>query len=394
MNDVKIFCTAKAELDIEQMIPFQGKFKSLSKENYRRLKNILLEEGIAAAITIWKDKGKNFMLDGHQRREALVRMRAEGIKVPKIPVNFTVCKDAKEARRKVLALASTYGEVEASFLKDFSSSAGFNIDDLKDRFQFPDFDLNAFTRSLGASALNEGAEKQLVRKAVKHIVKKGDLWLLGKHRLLCGDSRESESYKTLLKNEKPAICLTDPPYGIGFKYLSHDDRDKEKNAELVESVFKNITVPKIWTPGLQNLSRDLGKFGETKVLVWFKKFSSMGNGLGGSSTWEPIFVVGNPTVKKLANDVLEILIAKEDFEGEKLVKAHPCPKPVQLIGQLIQAFTNTGNLVLDPFIGSGSTLIAAERLGRRAFGIEIEPAYCDLVIARWEQETKQKAKKA
>lgn len=148
---VSVCCTGSDALGIEEFVPFQGAFKSLSDKNYKRFKTQLLEIGIAAASTVWKKDGKNYLLDGNQRLETLIRMQEEGYEIPKIPVNYTECADEMDARRKVMALASTYGEVSESSLKDFADLAGLDMASAEIRFNFPEVDLSALVNGEVAS---------------------------------------------------------------------------------------------------------------------------------------------------------------------------------------------------------------------------------------------------
>lgn len=203
----------------------------------------------------------------------------------------------------------------------------------------------------------------------------GDLWILGEHRLFCGDCTTVEAADAVGAAECAAI-VTDPPYGIGYDYAEHDDSDNAANAQLVADAFNLGPEVRIWTPGANNLARDLNRFGPTKVLCWSKRFAAAGNGLGGASTWEPVLVVGKPPAQ---------------LEGESLRKFHSCPKPVGLYQHLLDALTKRGQAIFEPFSGSGTTLIACERSGRKARAIEISPAYVDVAILRWQQVTGQDA---
>lgn len=237
-----------------------------------------------------------------------------------------------------------------------------------------------------------GAPKEkIIPVPKKPKTKVGGFFALGEHRLLCADSTVAKNMARLTAGSRPVAVVTDPPYGIGYKYRSHDDSSNDANSKLVEAVFGLLPYPKIWTPGLQNLKRDLDRFGKTKVVVWNKKFSAAGSGLGGASTWEPIFVI-DPKTKHLENDVLTFPTDREDVGGESLRALHPCPKPVALFEHLLRSFTKKKDVVVDPFAGSGTVMIAAEGLGRRAFCVEMDPGYCDVIIQRWEQLTGKKVK--
>ena len=209
----------------------------------------------------------------------------------------------------------------------------------------------------------------------------GDLIEIGEHRLLCGDSTNPEHIDKLMNGKKADLVLTDPPYGIGYEYDKHKDNDNDANAQLVSDVFSLHQCGKVWTPGLMNLSRDISRFGETKVAVWYKKFAAAGNGVGGASTWEPILILDPPN-KKLNNDVIELMIEKEELYGKSLREFHSCPKPVKLYGQLVESFSHLGNLIFEPFCGSGTTMIASHQMKRICYGMEISENYCQVIVDR------------
>lgn len=206
----------------------------------------------------------------------------------------------------------------------------------------------------------------------------GDLWVMGGHRLLCGDSTKAEDVERVSDGSK-CDTLTDPPYGIGYEYIGHADT-KEGNPALWDSVFELAPGAKVWTPGLMNLSRELSKHKDARVLVWHKGFAQAGNGLGGASTWEPVLCLG-VTGARLPNDYLHFGTDREPG----LRDAHPCPKPVALYSHLMEHLMGRG--IYEPFSGSGTTIIAAEQLGRRCFAIEIEPLYVDVAVRRWQKLT-------
>ena len=217
------------------------------------------------------------------------------------------------------------------------------------------------------------------------IVQLGDTWIFGDndHILVCGDSRDKSIWP------ETGVVITDPPYGINFEYAKHKDTPDE-NAKLVSDVFSNARGGLVWTPGLMNIGRELLRYPDAKIAVWYKKFSNAGNGLGGANTWEPI-LIHQPPCKKLNNDVLTVQTDRVSVNETPLNDLHPCPKPVQLYVELIEAFSRKN--VIDPFCGSGTTLIAAEKTGRKCYGIEIDPRYCDVIINRYIQATGKTVKK-
>jgi hypothetical protein len=250
----------------------------------------------------------------------------------------------------------------------------------RDMLAFDDKELAGLMRGLEP---DEIVEDDAPAPPAEPITQPGDLIILGQHRLLCGDSTKREDVKLVLGG---AACdtFTDPPYGIGYEYGDHDDSSSEENEKLVRAALGNAPGSQVYTPGLMNLGREMAHHKACRILVWHKGFAQSGNGLGGAGTWEPVVCAG---VKggRLPNDYLGFSTDREPGLREK----HSCPKPVKLFAHLIEHLSGAG--VFDPFLGSGTTLIAAEQLGRRCCGIEISPAYCDVIVQRWENLTGQEA---
>lgn len=229
---------------------------------------------------------------------------------------------------------------------------------------------------------DEVVEDEVPEVTENPVSKLGEVYQLGRHRLMCGDATKIEDVEKLMDGKKADIIITDPPYGIGYEYNEHDDSDNEANANLVSDVFNLHSCGKVWTCGLHNLARDISRFGKTKIAVWYKKFAMAGSGLGGASTWEPIIIL-NPSVKKLKNDVIETMTDRETIGNKSLRELHSCPKPVSLCAELVSSFTYKENIVLEPFCGSGSTLIACEQTNRTCYGMELDPRYCDVIRKRY-----------
>jgi len=180
----------------------------------------------------------------------------------------------------------------------------------------------------------------------------------------------------VMGGERASTLVSDPPYGIGYKYDTHDDSSNQQNQELIMRAWELGPEAKVWTCGLMNLVRDLAWNPSAKVLCWHKGFAQAGNGLGGASTWEPVLVVG---VKggTLPNDYLHF--GTDRIEG--LRDLHSCPKPFALFGHLIEHLA--GEVIYEPFSGSGTTIIACENLGRRCRAVEISPAYVAVALQRF-----------
>ena len=242
-------------------------------------------------------------------------------------------------------------------------------------------------------------------------VQLGQVWKLGRNRLFCGDALAPGQLETLLAGEKVDHLLTDPPYGVGFQStLAGRGRRKEPIAnDAVEGFedFLALALPALKAAlkpgGIVHLFAGGGgpepvlakamlamaeHFSLLNVLVWDKL--DPGLGWRWRRSWEAILEasLGKPAVWNGGTGKRNVLrFPKAIPQSDQ----HPTPKPVPLLEELIRACSPTQGLVLDPFAGSGSTLIAAERTGRTCLAVELEPRYCDITLARWESLTQGRA---
>jgi DNA modification methylase len=256
----------------------------------------------------------------------------------------------------------------------------------------------------------------------------GDLWQLGKHRLLCGDSLVSENYERLMNGAKADLVITDPPYNVvidghasGLGKVHHREfamASGEMSAgEFTEFLGKAMALSMLvsqpgslayyfmdWRHMRQILAAGLVVYGEPKNLcVWAKNNGGMGSFY--RSAHELIFLFKNGEASHRNNVQLGKFgryrtnvwnypsantFSRSGPEGD-LLALHPTPKPVALIADAIKDSTRRGALILDPFLGSGTAVIAAERAGRVCYGLELDPIYVDAVIRRWQRRTKREA---
>lgn len=147
-------------LSVDDLTPFQGGLKDLSDANYARLKKQIVDLDFSEAISVWEDGDKKYILNGHQRLKALQKMAAEGYEIPLIPVALIDAKDYKQAKKKVLALASQFGEMTAESLHQFMLESEIPFDEL-DTFRFPEVSMDSFADQLGAESEGEEDPKGL-----------------------------------------------------------------------------------------------------------------------------------------------------------------------------------------------------------------------------------------
>lgn len=259
-------------------------------------------------------------------------------------------------------------------------------------------------------APDEVKEDEVPEPPVNPITKSGDLWILGEHRLLCGDSTKSEDVERLMNGEKADVVFTDPPYGVNIQ------GSKNGRLTMIAGDLTQTAIPFSFDLAVTIATKDDARLyfcgGEVNLylyqklfekhcrqlprhLIWKKNgFTMKPNGY--HNQYEIIFhgyKSGGGSLEKwygarteeAASDVWQISRdSSSDYE-------HPTQKPVALPARAIGNSCPPSGLVFEPFGGSGSTFLAAEQLKRRCFGLEISPAYCDVIVSRWEKLTGRKA---
>jgi DNA modification methylase len=243
----------------------------------------------------------------------------------------------------------------------------------------------------------------------------GDLWILGKHRLFCGDSTEPQSYEKAIGKNKVDLCLTDPPYGLGAQSVGSEKNAYDVYVDTQDSL-KDLAAK--WVPlAIEHSETLVFSCGVTNqwfypqpdwVICWF--FHGHLGSPWGFSCWQPFLCYGrDPSMKKNRGrrpDGFDLHINSQSFGCNRCrpdavysnISAnakdinHPCPKPLALWAWMLERLKfDRKKHILDPFAGSGTTILAAEKAGFGAIGIEMSPAYCDIIIKRWESATGRKA---
>ena len=244
------------------------------------------------------------------------------------------------------------------------------------------------------------------------VTKPGDVWLLGRHRVVCGDSTQSDVVAQSLDGGVPFIMVTDPPYGVNYdpewKHESGLHRTLTPRTGRVENDHRADWTPAyklfpggvayVWCHPLrlsvvaENLEQS--QLGSRALLVWRKPAFVIGRGhyhWQHEVCWYAVLAGTNAQWCGGHDQSTVWDISRKDGSAQT---EHSTQKPVECMARPIRNHGGAADDVYDPFMGSGTTLIAAEQLGRRCFGIELSPAYCDVIIQRWEQLTRGKARRA
>lgn len=250
--------------------------------------------------------------------------------------------------------------------------------------------------------------------------KPGDIYRLGEHRLMCGDSAKKEDWEKLMGDDRADMVFTDPPYGVAIgdknkvlnqlqqtkrvlDNIANDTLGEEELYNLLKSAFANVkamcksdavyyvTSPQVGSMGMMMMMRDAG-LPVRHILIWVKSSATFSMGrLDYDYKHEPIFYTWGEKHHNYRGGENRTTIW--EYDKTRKCDVHPTMKPVKLVANAIMDGSQRGDIVLDAFGGSGTTLIAAEQLGRRARLMEIDPHYVDVIISRWEAETGQKAVK-
>lgn len=431
-------------VSIDKLIKADYNPRKWDEKALNHLKQSIKRFGIVdPAIVNIAPKRKNIVIGGHMRIEA-----AKGLGIKEMPVVYVNLPDLEKEKELNLRLNKNQGEFDfsllANFAEEFLTNVGFDSEDLDAIFDWEDDSPEVFD-----------LKKELDKLDIKEIqIKKGDIWQLGENRLMCGDSTVQKDVLKLMNKEKANFCFTDPPYildylhgkkkhgqateGFGYKrdrkYLETDvlpDNFTElwiKNVSEIAKEDFHIIVYENWK-NLRTIWAEMEKYWKVKnMIVWhipnrhqgfsakYKFFSKHDIAMVGSS-YEQEVLNSDPEEELLQNNYTTALYAitgKPHWEGyKKGRKIQPTDfieykasdekssgqgvvfgtKPLEILIPYIKVLTKKGDLVIEPFGGSGSTLIASEKMGRRCYLMEKSPVYAEVIKKRWETLTGEKGVK-
>lgn len=409
-------CNTADRLELGCLTEFQGGLKQRTAEDIEKIKKSIHRHGFAFPFFVWSHGGVNHVLDGHGRIQALKQMEKDGEAIPPLPVVYIDCRDEAEAKELLLKLNSHYGQMTADSVLEFIGDIDINLDDLA---------LPSGLLELGdiADTDDDGEviEDEVPEEPEEPAARLGDVYRLGRHRLICGDSTDSETIARLMDGQKADMVFTDPPYNvaIGTKndFLNTYQKagsctqdivgdkgmtDEEAGEKLWKPAFVNMfenakdncaiycTMPQGGTHMMMMMMMSQSGWQVKHELMWLKNSPTFSMGrLDYDYKHEPI-VYG---WKKTHIFYGKGKHTKSVWEIDKPIKCdlHPTMKPIELIVNAILNSSQKQDVVLDPFGGSGSTLIACEQTGRRCYICELDPRYIDVIIQRWETLTGEKA---
>ena len=436
-NDLKVLYVPVAELNPAPYNP-----RTWSEEAIRQLRESIESFGLVDPILVNSAvERKNVVIGGHFRLKV-----AKDLGHTEVPVVYLNIPDEAKEKELNLRLNRNLGDWDFDLLSQFDESlladAGFSSEELDTIFNLEDDEPEQFD-----------LEKELAKLNIKEVkVQKGDVYQLGEHRLMCGDSTVEADITKLMNGEKADLCLTDPPYILDYLHAKRHGKPTEgfgakKNRRYLETDVLPDNFTELWMANIAGVAKpdfsiicyenwknlrtiwaEMEKYFKVKnMLVWhlpnrhqgfsskYKFFSKHDVAVVGAKGTVPFNEETEPDgLQEQYETALYAISGKPTWEGyEHGKKIQPTDhitfnasdekhsgqgvifgtKPVEILLPYVKVLTKRGDLVVEPFCGSGSTLIAADKLKRRCYTMEKSPTYAEVAMARWEKLTGLKRRK-
>ena len=376
---------------IVKLIPYVNNARTHSPEQITKLRSSLREFGFVNPVII--DREYN-VIAGHGR---IAAAKEEGItEVPCVFVDHLT-----EAQKKAYIIADNRMALDAGWDNELLTVEMEELQGLGFDLSLTGFDDKELSDLFGDDADAKEDDFDVEAELEKPCFSKtGDIWHLGRHTVICGDSTDVSTFERLLGNTKVNLVCTDAPYFVNLESASgkikNDDLDDKSAYEFLMRVFTNFKAA---------MSKDASIYefyATMKARVFYDAFEDAGFKVGAGLIWKkpraPLMRTdwkfnSEPIIWGWRKDGKHIWYGDQkqtnvfEFDGIKNSKTdgfgHPSSKPVPLIAYLVKQCTQTNGLVLDGFLGSASTLIACEQIGRTCYGIEIEPKFVDVAARRY-----------
>lgn len=388
-------------VDINSISPYERNARAHGKDDVKAIKKSIEEFGFNDPIGVWN----NQIVEGHGRLLAAKELGMEQVPIIRLD-------ELTDEQRKAYALAHNKTAELSDWDFDMLAAELQDLNDI-DMSAFG-FDIDKFVEEQSEIVEDEAPEPPKEPKS-----KVGDIFELGGHRLICGDSTDSAVIDKLMDGEKADMVFTDPPYGVAYtggmriedgkiqsnnkKQIKNDALDYENLYSFLLKAFINLREhtkerAAFYIFYAHSRSREFlnafhdAELKQRSVLIWHKTSGGFGDFMAQyMNAYEPCIYGSNGEAVNWYGPTNEKTVW--DMDKEKKCDLHPTMKPIELISRAIRNSSKQGQSVLDLFGGSGSTLIACEQLNRKCFTCELDPRYVDVIINRWEQFTGQKATK-
>ena len=369
---------------VEDLKPYEKNNKKHEDFDIGEIAKSISKYEMIDPVGIWgKD---NTIVEGHGRVLACKQLGID--KVPCIRLDHLT----DEQRREYAIVHNKSSELA---LYDFDNLA----DELAD-LDFSDFNFD-FGIDTDAEEETEIVEDEApeVDEENEPITKLGDIWQLGRHRLMCGDSTDKATVELLMSGNKADMVFTDPPYGYEyqsnmrtkskkFDVLVNDDKILDFMPRIKEQCNGFVFICTTWKVLDKWLPLFNKYFDLSNMIIWDKGGGGIGDLEHTFSTDYEIILCSHNSAKITGKRIGSVWNIPKDNANDYV---HATQKPIKLSATAIENTTNENDIILDVFGGSGSTLIACEQLDRTCYMMELDPKYCDVIIKRWETLTGEKA---
>ena len=378
------------KVNIDKLVPYARNARTHSKEQVLQLRSSIREFGFVNPVIVDKDLN---IIAGHGR---VMAAKAEGL--TEIPCVFV--EHLTDAQKKAYILADNKLAMNAGWDEEMLALEMTDLKDLGFDLELTGFDPSEIEKLFAAENGDATEDEFDVDKELEKptFSKLGDIWTLGNHRVICGDSTKPETYTALMQGKQANLILTDPPYGINYDKgtagtIKNDKFDSDEGLyNFLFDAFKNMA---------DHLASDGSVYvfhADSKGLTFRKAFDDAGFKLSGCCIWvKNTFTLGRSPYQWCHEPCLYgwKKSGKHQWHGDRKQSTiwncdkpsrsekHPTMKPIPLLQIPIQNSTQTNGIVLEPFGGSGSTLICCEQLGRVCYAIELDEKFVDVIVNRW-----------
>lgn len=378
-------------IDYRECRPLQGNLKDLSEKNYNKLKGVLNKRGFTAPLFLWfpdGDFGQPYIMDGHGRQRVMMKEDMQPYEVPYVKIE---AKDMLDAKAQLLELTSQYQKVTQEGFDEF-------VVDLPEAeiIEAVSFDALPFLGEQADPDVEEDEPPALEEVAVSKL---HEVYQLGKHRVMCGDALHQPDLDKLMGDTLADMVFTDPPYNVDYTgkteeklKIGNDKQGDEEFYQFLADSFSNIALHSKGGASIYVCHSD------SEGLNFRRAFKDAGFYMAQCIIWNKnVMVMGRQDYQWKHEPILygwKIGAGHQYYGGRKQVtvwdierptqsREHPTMKPIALVAKALKNNSKEDDIILDSFLGSGSTLIAADQLGRVCYGTELDPHYVDVIRKRY-----------
>lgn len=372
---------------IEKLVPYVNNARTHSPEQINKLRSSLREFGFINPVIIDKDYG---VIAGHGR---ILAAKEEGL--TEVPCVFA--DHLTEPQKKAYIIADNRMALDAGWDEELLRIEIESLQAEAFDLALTGFDEKELSKLFDDANDTKDDDFDVDEELKKPVFSKaGDVWTLGRHRLVCGDSTKQETYEVLMQGKKANLVVTDPPYNVNYEgtagKIKNDNMASEKFFDFLFDAFSNMEKVMADDASIYVFHAD------TEGLNFRKAFDAAGFYLSGCCIWKkPSLVLGRSPYQWIHEPCLfgwkktgkhqwysdRKQTTVWEFEKTKKNTDHPTMKPIPLLSYPIANSSMSNTLVLDPFGGSGSTLIACEQMDRSCYAIELDEKYCDVIVNRY-----------